>query len=178
MTVTHARRARLGVEGPLRGQPQRAGKRLRALRHVDRDEDDRSLRESIRGERALLRLLPEPVETAVPDGDRAIPRQALCSGGEHDLFRMLEIEGELSRRLVALSWVDLETAQDGLLEPGRTGRRARTERNRIAVEPTAQSADRGRIPERALRGRQMVEDDSESEEVAPRLVANVTHLLG
>src|SRR5581483_6458110 len=97
---------------------------------------------------------------------------------QRHLPRMLQIEADLGRGVMAQLRLDLEAAQDDLLQPGRDVRTQAARRRRIVIEAAAPLPDRGRLAERPLAGGEEIENDAEREQVAARIVADADELLG
>ena len=103
--------------------------------------------------------------------------EAVCARSQRYLLRMLQIESKLRRTGVAAIRIDLEAAQDDLLQPTRYGWVDLARRRRFVVEPSAHSGRAGRSAERQLAGSQLKKRDAEREQVAARFVANAEHLF-
>ena len=91
---------------------------------------------------------------------------------------MLQIERKLGRALVAPLGLDLEAAQQDLLQPWRAVGAQRARRHRVGVEPPAQATHASRVAERPLPGGEVIEHHAERVQVAARVVAHELHLLG
>src|SRR5215831_722626 len=88
-----------------------------------------------------------------------------------------EVESGLGRRSVAVASVDLQAAQDDLLQPIRSRRNMRTRRQRIAVQTPAQFLAGARIAEGQTSGGKLIEHGAQRENIAPWVAAYADDLL-
>ena len=91
---------------------------------------------------------------------------------------MLQIERELRGSRIARLRIDLQTTQDGLLEPWRHGRIALTRRHGVPPQSPTPIVRALWLPERTLASRQKIEDHAEREQVAARIAAVAKDLFG
>src|SRR6202011_1592900 len=108
----------------------------------------------------------------------AVTLQAVRARREQDAFGIAQCKCKIGRALRPRRGIDLEAAQDDLLQGGRHVLAPDARRYGIAPQPAAPLRRAFRIAERALAGGQEIQDHAEREEIATRVVAYTEHLLG
>ena len=98
--------------------------------------------------------------------------------GEGHLGGRRERQRDVAGRRIPVARVDLEAAQDDLLQPRRRRRHDGARRQRVAVEAPAKLGDRLRVAERQPPRGELVENGAEREDIRARIAAHALHLLG
>ena len=116
-------------------------------------------------------------EAASDHGQERVLFQFLGAGGKLDLVRVLQRHAQVASRGKAPGGMDLEAAEDDLLQPGGAVRAEPPGRHGIPPEPPLEPGEPLGIPEGSYPGEEEVHQDAQGELVAAGILPVPQHLL-